>query len=89
MTVPTNPSQPGAPGIVRLVMPRPATAAVGRICRRDASDEAPVEVDLQERQKEIEAVSKLGEILRPAARSADFHDFLVSEWSQGSKKRTK
>jgi hypothetical protein len=40
-------------------------------------------------QQRVEAVSKLGEILRPAAPSADFHDFFVSGRSQGSKKRTK
>ena len=36
-----------------------------------------------------EAVSKLREIFRSAARSEDFHNFSVSGRSKGSKKRTK
>jgi hypothetical protein len=36
-----------------------------------------------------EAVSKLREIFRSAARSEDFHNFSLSGRSQGSKKRTK
>ena len=39
--------------------------------------------------KSTEAVSKLREIFRSAARSEDFHNFSVSGRSQGSKKRTK
>jgi hypothetical protein len=43
----------------------------------------------EERVNSTEAASKLREIFRSAARSEDFHNFSVSGWSQGSKKRTK
>jgi hypothetical protein len=85
---PSRPSRPFIPPILKACSGSRAggrRANSDRLKRADSGGrEAP-----GQRPESNEAVSKLGEILRPAARSADFHDFFVFGRSQGSKKRTK